>query len=438
MPGYMIHFAVASIAAQRLYPHDKQKRNLFCCGALFPDAFEDEQKNASHYYTFSDKDCVFRSCDLSFFTDSHLQFGTNAFLCGYYVHLLTDQLFYHSYLPQIITIYDGNWSPCQDGIMAEWVWLKSTGELIPYYSFFDNLYNDYTKTTQIIKDRYGITVPVSFDNTYPQCFPGCPDTRTCQNNMKELLDMFNDLLKNPDPDDKEPSVLNLSSLFCWISSTAECVAEYIRSENSEGQSSKGWDIPAVLPVWSQKWLQTASQCPSSENIFFYRYFLALYSTIRAKADDYQQKNFKKKGRFIFVAGSLCCLNALMVFIYLFVCYRSSAYHLDGTFLLAAEVAFLLFSLLMLFPITKSIDIHKYQETWARHRLQAERIEIEMMKFISELPPYDKEQPANNCKQFIGSILKTEKQTAELFTHLMTSQEKPLLEELIKLSNLTES
>lgn len=87
MPGYVIHLAVAE---RYLKNHSNKKENYkeFIEGVIFPDSEEDKEK--THYGKGSSNSNLYK------FLQEHKM--DNSFSRGYFLHLLTDHLFYNHYI----------------------------------------------------------------------------------------------------------------------------------------------------------------------------------------------------------------------------------------------------------------------------------------------------------------------------------------------------
>lgn len=87
MPGYVIHL---SVAEEYLKKHADKKENYndFIEGIIFPDSVKD--KSLTHYGIKSSKSNLLR-----FLKDRDID---NSFNRGYFLHLLTDYLFYNRYV----------------------------------------------------------------------------------------------------------------------------------------------------------------------------------------------------------------------------------------------------------------------------------------------------------------------------------------------------
>lgn len=86
MAGYVIHLAVAE---EYLKKNDKKENyNEFIEGVIYPDSIKDKSK--THYGEKSCKPNLYK-----FLIDNNID---NSFNRGYFLHLLTDYLFYNNYI----------------------------------------------------------------------------------------------------------------------------------------------------------------------------------------------------------------------------------------------------------------------------------------------------------------------------------------------------
>lgn len=113
MPGYVIHLAVAE---EYLRKHKKkEKYDEFIDGVIYPDSVKD--KSITHYGEKSSKTNLYK-----FLQEYKLD---NSFRRGYFLHLITDYLFYNKYIDTM-----GN-----------------------------EIYNDYDKLNHIIINKYKVNFP---------------------------------------------------------------------------------------------------------------------------------------------------------------------------------------------------------------------------------------------------------------------------------------
>lgn len=86
MPGYVIHLAVAEEYIRK--KGKKEDSNEFIKGVIFPDSVKD--KSLTHYGEKSSKSNLYK-----FLENNKID---NSFNRGYFLHLLTDYLFYNRYI----------------------------------------------------------------------------------------------------------------------------------------------------------------------------------------------------------------------------------------------------------------------------------------------------------------------------------------------------
>ena len=86
MPGYVIHLAVAEEYLKKNKKNEKY--NEFIDGIIFPDS--DKDKSLTHYGEKSSKSNLYK-----FLENNKID---NSFNRGYFLHLLTDYLFYNRYI----------------------------------------------------------------------------------------------------------------------------------------------------------------------------------------------------------------------------------------------------------------------------------------------------------------------------------------------------
>lgn len=118
MAGYVIHLAVAK---QFLKKHPEYNKKEFLKGVIAPDLVENKEK--THFSKSS------QNCNLESFLSMHTL--DKGYYSGWYLHLITDILFYKEYL--------GNWDNLE-GVSS----IK--------------LYDDYDITNKYLIDMYNIEI----------------------------------------------------------------------------------------------------------------------------------------------------------------------------------------------------------------------------------------------------------------------------------------
>ena len=114
MPGYVIHLAVAE-EYLRKHKNNNENYNEFIEGVIFPDGVKD--KSLTHYGKGSSKTNLY-----AFLEDNKIDTSFNR---GYFLHLLTDYIFYNRY----ITI------------------------------FTNDMYNDYDILNKELLEKYKVVLP---------------------------------------------------------------------------------------------------------------------------------------------------------------------------------------------------------------------------------------------------------------------------------------
>ena len=118
MPGYVIHLAVAE---EYLKKHKDEDYNEFINGVIFPDSIKD--KLLTHYGEKSSVSNLYE-----FLKANKLE---NSFKRGYFLHLLTDYLFYNKYIDRMSK----------------------------------DMYNDYDILNKILIEKYDVRLPESVKDT---------------------------------------------------------------------------------------------------------------------------------------------------------------------------------------------------------------------------------------------------------------------------------
>ena len=114
MPGYVIHLSVAE-EYLRKHPKERINYNEFIEGVIFPDSVTD--KSLTHYGKRSSFTNLYK-----FLQDKKLDSGFNR---GYFLHLITDYLFYNRYVEV----------------------------------FSKDMYNDYDILNKILIEKYNVNLP---------------------------------------------------------------------------------------------------------------------------------------------------------------------------------------------------------------------------------------------------------------------------------------
>lgn len=120
MAGYVIHLAVAEEYIRK-HKDENADYKEFIKGVIFPDSVKD--KSETHYGTESSKSNVYK-----FLLDKKLDTSFNR---GYFLHLLTDYIFYNKYLDCISK----------------------------------DIYNDYDILNRTLINKYNVKIPKEVENS---------------------------------------------------------------------------------------------------------------------------------------------------------------------------------------------------------------------------------------------------------------------------------
>lgn len=120
MPSYCIHIA---IGLKYLEKHPEENKNKFIEGIIAPDILPKPQSHFGPYSSMPDIEL--------FIAEKEIETSYNR---GYYLHLLTDKLFYNQFLGNYIS------------------------------KFTKEIYNDYDKLNKAIIEKYNIILPEKIKN----------------------------------------------------------------------------------------------------------------------------------------------------------------------------------------------------------------------------------------------------------------------------------
>lgn len=192
----------------------------------------------------------------------------------------------------------------------------------------------------------------------------------------------------------------------------------------EGVGTKAWpDSKALFTNWETGW--STDENTVENRTAFRNWFTSLYDKLEVEADKHRDLNFQKKSRFLILVRLCTVVIVSAILGYCIVCGVSKSLVFKPDVFLALMGSVSLLALLFLYPFAKWIDVKKYQETWARHRAQLDRMQIAMVKFLYVTPP---QGAPDRYQQFVIDILKTEEDTMESFQKMLQTQEKAIFSE----------
>lgn len=137
MPGYVIHLAVAE---EYLRNHKDRKENYddFIEGVIFPDSVKD--KSETHYGRASSESNLYK-----FLEENSIE---ESFKRGYFLHLLTDYLFYNRYIDTFSKDVYNDYDLLNKGLMEKYKVILP--EKIREYVFFKEGSNTKILSEQIV------------------------------------------------------------------------------------------------------------------------------------------------------------------------------------------------------------------------------------------------------------------------------------------------
>lgn len=192
----------------------------------------------------------------------------------------------------------------------------------------------------------------------------------------------------------------------------------LKDKRNNARSSLDEQKKSILNKWKDQWCKEQGD----ENLhLFYELFQAVYSYTLYSMTDNKKKNgrYKKAFLLILIIGVLGILGYITLFVYSFFYKKNALPALRENSLLMVSLILLIF---LSSIISKWLDIKKYQETWARHSWHLHMLETEMLRFISNIEPYNN---SNNKMIFAEKILKIWDMNQEKFVHNMEDKERTL-------------
>lgn len=192
----------------------------------------------------------------------------------------------------------------------------------------------------------------------------------------------------------------------------------LKDKRNSVRSSVNEQKKSILDKWKVQWCKEQGD----ENLrIFYELFQAVYSyTLYSKIDNKaKNERYKKAFLLILIIGVLGILGYIVLFIYSFFYKKNALPVLKENSLLMVSLILLIF---LSSIISKWLDIKKYQETWVRHSWHLHMLETEMLRFISNIEPYNN---SNNKIIFAEKILKIWDMNQEKFVHNMEDKERTL-------------
>lgn len=170
----------------------------------------------------------------------------------------------------------------------------------------------------------------------------------------------------------------------------------IFKEDKEKSRNLENDKHELLELWEREW----ENCSDIENDYYNSYFVKLfkdnYEFVKSKTEINKIKNFFGKKVFLVII-IIGVIGYLISILQLFD-------KVNNGLVAVGESTFCLIAVYLVASVAvKWMDVKKYQETWARHSKHKYQVEQEMMKFILQMNPYEKEGRKREFVKRIGDI-----------------------------------
>ena len=189
---------------------------------------------------------------------------------------------------------------------------------------------------------------------------------------------------------------------------------------------------SILACWNNIWnsntcgneyTEKANSGDSLKDDFFQRKYKEIYHIIELKANKNKERNFTWKKRFVYllaVYGGALLATGIFIFV--------SKANLSSVLFPVIVCALGGFGILL--AVLKWLDVSRFQETWARHRWVKELLDLEMIRFVGEIPPYSDSISEDERKmEFQKRVLEILQKNIEKFASNLESKEPRLGDDL---------
>lgn len=166
-----------------------------------------------------------------------------------------------------------------------------------------------------------------------------------------------------------------------------------------------------LRMWKKKWLIHQSSFDAS----FIPIFTNVYIETDVKCGSNKTKNIITKIIYLLIAPLF-----LIALIILYVLYRMK---IESARFIIIDVAlvFVVF-VIIIYLVSKWMDIKKYQETWARHYFHHHLLNHEIIQYVYELGDYSNKNDFDSKYIFINRFLAIENLNMEKFVANLENKE----------------
>lgn len=166
-----------------------------------------------------------------------------------------------------------------------------------------------------------------------------------------------------------------------------------------------------LEMWKKKWL--SQQSPFDDS--FIPIFINTYVEINEKCESNKTRNFNTKKKYLLIAPLF-----LIALIILCVLYRMKI-ESERFIIMDVALVFITFAIII-YLVSKWMDIKKYQETWARHYFHHHLLNYEIIQYVYELGDYNNKNDFDSKCIFINKFLAIENLNMEKFVANLENKE----------------
>lgn len=184
----------------------------------------------------------------------------------------------------------------------------------------------------------------------------------------------------------------------------------------------------ILDLWKRKWKKAARNNTCEQMMIqmkFMELFFYVYRSVHSKSELNKLKNFKYKSTYLFI----CIIEAIglplgILFILFLLLGKNQNIAIESIVKVLLGSGILFTGVTVFSKIAaKWIAVAKYQETWARHSRQRQKMEREILLYLTDMNPYD-DNDRNNV--FIYRMLQIWDRNQEKFADNLENREEGLL------------
>ena len=178
----------------------------------------------------------------------------------------------------------------------------------------------------------------------------------------------------------------------------------------------------------QEWKTTFLVHNSSDSLFF-RTYEERYKSFLKDSRKHRDHNFHLKAYYKYILLTFGILQIGLLISILYLAYHNKMIKNMMTVAIFVEIVLAVMVLTSLLILSKTLDIHKHQETWARTRQSLHDCRAEMVRYVERLEPYSCGDLNILNMRFKMRILDLLDQNRAKFTANLEEKEKGLLDEL---------